>query len=182
MGVAAQAAGQGLTLVKDTAALLPLDPVRHRRIVLVADPGWSFISGAPARSFAPIEQELVARGFEVRAFDTDAPPTREDTDLLVYLVGQEATPSIGQIHLDFAKLHGGSRKAMMQFNREIPTLLVSFGQPFYLYDAPNMQTYVNAYCSLEINQRELVGRLVGDVPFTGRSPVDAFCGQEQLRW
>jgi len=182
MDVAARAAGQGLTLVKDTAALLPLDPGRHRRVVLVADPGWSFISGAPARSFAPIEQELVARGFEVRAFDTDAPPTREDTDLLVYLVGQEATPSIGQIHLDFAKLHGGSRKAMMQFNREIPTLLVSFGQPFYLYDAPNIQTYVNAYCSLEINQRELVGRLVGDVPFTGRSPVDAFCGQEQLRW
>lgn len=181
-GVATRAAGEGLTLVKDTAALLPLDLGRHRRVVILADPGWSFVSGAPPRSFEPLEQELRARGFEVRAFDADAPPTRDDTDLLLYAVGQEATPSLGQIHLDFSKLHGGSRKAMMQFNREIPTLLVSFGQPYYLYDAPNMETYVNAYCSLAINQRELVKRLVGEAPFTGRSPVDPFCGQEQLRW
>lgn len=180
--VATQAAGQGLTLVKDTAALLPLDPVRHRRVTVIADPGWSFISGAPPRSFQPFEEEMAARGFQIRSFNADALPTRDDTDLLVYLVGQEATPSLGQIHLDFTKLHGGSRKAMIQFNREIPTLLVSFGQPFYLYDAPNMQTYVNAYSPLAVNQRELVARLVGDVPFTGNSPVDAFCGLEQLRW
>ena len=97
-------------------------------------------------------------------------------------IGQEATPSLSNIFLDFTRLHGSPRKAMAQFNREIPTLLVSFGQPYYLYDAPNHATYVNAYCSLAATQRMLVQRLTGEAPFTGVSPVDPFCGMEQLEW
>jgi beta-N-acetylhexosaminidase len=182
LATARRAAGEGLTLVKDTQALLPLDPVRHRRVTMIAEQGWSFFSGAPERSFAPFVEEMERRGFELRLYDRDHFPTPADTDLLVYLIGQEATPSLGHIFLDMAKLHGGSRKAMAQFNREVPTLLVSFGQPYYLYDAPNFSTYINAYCSLADNQRELVRRLVGEAGFTGRSPVDALCGQEQLRW
>jgi beta-N-acetylhexosaminidase len=55
-------------------------------------------------------------------------------------------------------------------------------QPYYLYDAPNLGTYINAYCSLPDVQIELVERLMGTAPFTGVSPVDAFCGCEQLQW
>jgi beta-N-acetylhexosaminidase len=182
LATAARAAGQGLTLVKDTQALLPLDPIRHRRVTVIGEEGWSFFSGAPERSFTPFHEEMRQRGFELRPYDRDHFPTPADTDLLVYLVGQEATPSLSHIYLDMARLHGGPRKAMAQFNHEVPTLLVSFGQPYYLYDAPNFSTYINAYCSLADNQRELVRRLVGEAGFTGRSPVDAFCGKEQLRW
>ncbi len=182
LATATRAAGQGLTLIKDTQALLPLDPVRHRRVTVIAEQGWSFFSGAPERSFDPFTEEMHKRGFELRAYDPEHFPTTADTDLILYLIGQEATPSLGHIYLDLAKLHGGPRKAMAQFNREIPTALISFGQPYYLYDAPNFSTYINAYCSLADNQRELVRRLTGEVEFTGRSPVDAFCGQEQLRW
>jgi beta-N-acetylhexosaminidase len=71
---------------------------------------------------------------------------------------------------------------MQHQNCEVPTLLVSFGQPYYLYDAPNYATYINAYSGQDINQYALVERLVGEAPFTGVSPVDAFCGEEQLRW
>lgn len=182
LAFATKAAGDSLTLVKDTQALLPIAPARNRRVVVAADPGWSFFFGAPDRSFAPFVDELTARGFEVRDFDQDVAPTPQDCDLLIYLIGQEATPSLGEIHVDFAKLHGGPRKAMKHFNKEVPTLLVSFGQPFFLYDAPNFSTYINAYAGLPENQRELVRRLVGEAPFTGNSPVDAFCGLEQLRW
>jgi len=182
LGVAERAAAQGLTLVKDEQALLPLDPARHRRVTLLCDEGWSFVSGAAPRSFEPFFEEMRQRGFELRTYDPEHFPTRADTDLIVYLVGQEATPSLGTIFLNFTQLHGSPRKAMAQFNRELPTLLVSFGQPYYLYDAPNYGTYVNAYCSLPANQRQLVQRLVGEAPFTGVSPVDPFCGMEQLRW
>jgi beta-N-acetylhexosaminidase len=182
LAVAERAAGQGLTLVKDRQNLLPLNSERHRRVTILADKGWSFVSGAPPRSFEPFFEAMRARGFVLRHYDPEHFPTRGDTDLVIYLIGQEATPSLGNISLDFVKLHGGSRKAMAQFNREVPTLLLSFGQPYYLHDAPNYATYVNAYCSLAASQRELVRRLVGEVPFTGRSPVDPFCGMEQLRW
>ena len=80
------------------------------------------------------------------------------------------------------KLHGSNRKAMSQFAQEIPTALLSFGQPYYLYDAPHMKTCVNAYSAIEPVLRETVRRLTGEAPFTGVSPVDPFCGQEQLRW
>ena len=179
---ARQAAGKSITLVKDTQALLPLDTQRHRRIVVIADEGWNFVSGAAPRSFDPLLDALKANGHEVRSFDSENLPTSDDCDLLLYLVGQEATPAISHIYLDFTKLHGGSRLAMVQFNCEIPTLLVSFGQPYYLYDAPNMSTCVNAYSALPGVQEELALRLFGQRPFTGDSPVDPFCGLEQLRW
>lgn len=180
--VARRAGGRSLTLVKDTQDLLPLHSTYHRRITVISDSGWTFFAGAVERSFEPFFNAMRERGFDLRCFDPDAPPTGEDTDLLIYLVGQEATPSIGHIHLDFAKMHGGMRRAMMQFNREIPTLLLSFGQPYYLRDAANFATYINAYSSIGTVQHELVERLVGSTPFEGVSPVDAFCGEEQLRW
>lgn len=179
---ARSAAGRSITLVKDVQNLLPLDPVRHRRIVVIAEEGWSFFVGALPRSFEPTLAALRAAGFDVRIYEPGVHPTRDDTDLVLYLIGQEATPVAYHIYLDFAKLHGGSRRAMTQYWHEIPTLVVSFGQPYYLYDAPACQTMINAYNGLEDSQIELVDRLLGHLPFTGVSPVDAFCGMEQLQW
>lgn len=179
---AARACATSITLIKDRDALLPITPDRHKRVVIIADEGSSFFSGAPDRDFTPLRAELESRGFTVRDFDPEAMPTPDDTDLILYLIGQEATPSLGHIFLDFARLHASPRNGMIQFNREIPTLLVSFGQPYYLYDAPNFATYINAYASLPDVQMALVERLTGDVSFTGVSPVDAFCGREQLAW
>jgi beta-N-acetylhexosaminidase len=179
---AAGACATGITLVKDRDALLPIAPDRHERVVIIADEGASFFSGAPDRDFTPLRAALESRGFTVRDFDPEAMPTPGDADLILYLIGQEATPSLSHIFLDFAKLHASARNGMIQFNREIPTLLVSFGQPYYLYDAPNFATYINAYASLPDVQTALVERLTGDAPFTGVSPVDAFCGREQLIW
>jgi len=182
LAVAREALGQGVTLVKDVTGLLPLDPRKHRRVVVIAEEGWNFFSGSLDRGFEPALESLRAHGFEIRLFDRDRLPAREDTDLVLYLVGQEATPTASRIFLDLAKLHHGPRKAMTQFFREMPTVLVSFGQPYYLFDAPACTTAINAYSSLADTQREVVRRLVGEAPFTGNSPVDPFCGREQLKW
>lgn len=182
LDTARTAAGQGITLIKDTQQLLPIDPIRHKRVTVIADAGWNFFVGAQPRDLNPFKDALRAAGFVVREFDTDNRPTRDDCDLVIYLAGQEATPSLGAIFLDWAKLHGGSRKAMHRFGHEIPTLMISLGQPYYLFDAPDVATYINAYSGLEEVQRALVPRLLGQVPFTGVSPVDAFCGLEQAKW
>ncbi|NWK98761.1 glycoside hydrolase [Sphingobium lactosutens] len=179
---AARAAAASITLVKDRDTLIPIVPDKHKRVLIISDEGSSFFSGAPDRDFTPLIAGLESRGFAVRSFDPEAMPTPDDTDLILYLIGQEATPSLSHIFLDFAKLHASPRNGMIQFNREITTLLVSFGQPYYLYDAPNFATYINAYASLPDVQTALVERLTGDAPFTGNSPVDAFCGKEQLSW
>lgn len=180
--VAQAACGQSVTMVKDAQGLLPLNPATHRSVVYFAEEGYSFWDGALARSYEPFLAAMRERGFDMRPYDTDLPPTREDTDLVLYLVGQEATPSASRIYLDFVKLHGGMRKAMNQYPREIPTALLSFGQPYYLYDAPQMATCINAYSAIAPVQEEVARRIAGNVPFTGKSPVDPFCGQDQLRY
>lgn len=182
LATAREALGRSVTLVKDVAGLLPLDPARHRRVVVIAEEGWNFFAGSLERSFEPALAALRARGFETRLYDRDQLPTRADTDLVLYLIGQEATPTASRIFLDLAKLHDGPRKAMTQYFRELPTILISFGQPYYLFDAPTCTTAINAYSSLADCQEEVVRRLVGEAPFTGNSPVDPFCGQEQLKW
>ena len=55
---ALQAAGQSITLVKDTQSLLPLAPATHRRVVIVAEEGFSFWDGALSRGYGPVLDEL----------------------------------------------------------------------------------------------------------------------------
>jgi beta-N-acetylhexosaminidase len=66
---------------------------------------------------------------------------------------------------------------MRRFWHELPCALVSFGQPYYLYDAPRMPCVVNAYTAASPVQHAVVRKLLGEEAFTGTSPVDAFCGQ-----
>lgn len=179
---AREAVGRSITLTKDVDGLLPVKAETHRRVVVIAEEGWSFFVGAIQRSYEPFLAELRARGFDVRLYDPGQHPTRDDTDLVLYLVGQEATPAAYHIYLDLPKLHGGRRKAMTQYWRELQSVLISFGQPFYLFDAPNCRTAINAYSALPDAQVEVARRLVGEAPFTGTSPVDPFCGLEQARW
>nr|AGU10876.1 Glycosyl hydrolase family 3 N terminal domain [uncultured organism] len=179
---AREALGRGITLTKDVDGLFPLNAQTHRRVVVIAEEGWSFFVGALERSYEPFLAALRARGFDVRMYDPGQHPTREDTDLVLYLVGQEATPVAYHIYLDLPKLHGGHRRGMTQYWRELPTVLVSFGQPYYLFDAPACRAAINAYNALGDAQVEVVRRMTGEAPFTGVSPVDPFCGQEQAQW
>jgi beta-N-acetylhexosaminidase len=80
------------------------------------------------------------------------------------------------IYLDWVALLGSGEVALDRSWYEIPTLLISFGQPYYLYDAPRMPCVINAYSAVEPVQRAVVRKLLGEEAFTGVSPVDAFCG------
>ena len=180
LAVGAAAAAASLTLVKDRQALVPLTPDRHRRIVLLVNQDERvFLDGAPPRSFDVLTQALSAQGFDCRAYDPDNQPAAADTDLLLYVVGRESTPVVGQSHVDWAALHGGMRKAMQRF-RDIPALMVSFGHPYLLYEAPFIGTYINVYTATAPVQRALVAALTGVAAFNGRSPVDALCGHPEI--
>ncbi|WP_404477430.1 glycoside hydrolase family 3 protein [Novosphingobium sp. BL-52-GroH] len=180
LALAEQAAARSLTLVKDVPDLLPLEPARHRRIVLAANAHEEvFLDGAPKRSFAPLVTALEDAGFTVRAYDPEHPPTPDDTDLLLYAVGRESTPVIAANRIDWPSLHGSAKRAMQRYV-DIPTLMISFGHPYLLYDAPWVPTYVNAYTGIPSVQRALVAALLGKADFQGVSPVDPLCGRPEL--
>ena len=72
--------------------------------------------------------------------------------------------------------------AMQRYWTEVPTLMVSFGYPYYLYDAPRAPTYINAYSTTETMQRAVVEALLGNRAWNTHSPVDPFAGDEQARY
>ncbi len=174
--LAETAARASVTLVKDVRNTLPISLAKHRRIVLVTDSQRAtFVShhGASPDLFGSL---LAARGFEVRAYSAEAPPTPSDCDLVLYLLAQESVLSVGTIFLNWRQLHGGPIAAMHRLWTHTPCILISLGHPYYLYDAPRMPCVSNAYCSIEAVQTAVVARLLGEAPFAGTSPVDAHCG------
>ena len=136
---------------------------------------WRPIDGMKLLSAAAVEAHL-------RAFDAAHPPTPADTDLVLYLLAQESLLCRAHIYLDWARLHGDWRTAMKRFWPQLPCVLVSYGHPYYLYDAPRMPCVVNAYTATPEVQAAVRACLLGEAPFRGVSPVDAFCGLEDARY
>ena len=162
------------TLVKDVPGLLPLSPTRHRRVLVVSTGVVMPFVAHPLPFDLP--DMLRAEGFEVTLFEPGMTPDPADWDLMLYLFGEETLLTRGRIFLDWARLTGHFRAAMARHWHDIPTLMVSFGYPYYLYDAPRAPTYVNAYTTMVPMQRAVVDCLMGRAEWNRNSPVDAFCG------
>jgi beta-N-acetylhexosaminidase len=180
MALSRHLASESITLVKDVQAVLPLRPDRHRRITVIAqsaDPELTPFSALRLR----VPELLRERGFEVRDYDPNDLPSRANTDLLLYLVAHESLMTSGAIHFDWRRLQGPMWLAMRRYWHEMPNLLVSMGHPYYLNEAPRMPCVINAYSAIEPVQQALVRKLLGEEPFVGTHPVDAFCGHEDAR-
>ena len=181
LAVEKRVASAAITLVKDVRQTLPLTVAKYRRIVVLTDSERGGFAGQPAMELI-VQRLLGERGFEVRAFDPQMPPTLADTDLVLYLLAQESLLVRSHIFLDWARVHGSWQGGMRRYWHPLPCVLVSFGHPYYLYDAPRLPCVVNAYTAIEPVQQALVRKLLGDEPFTGAQPVDAFCGLPDARF
>jgi beta-N-acetylhexosaminidase len=166
-----------ITCVKDTQAILPLNPQRYRQIWMFKEENVHPL-GADADFRIGIDEALRAEGFDVHVFD----PTKHkiencrNADLIIYAIAQESLLTKSRLFLDWAKLHGGALAGMRRLWWDTPTMLISFGHPYYLYDAPRMPCVINAYTATPQVQSALIEKLMGRSAFTGKSPVDAFCG------
>ena len=88
----------------------------------------------------------------------------------------------GRIFFDWLKLGGGLGPAMARHWHQVPTAMISFGYPYYLYDAPRMPTVINAFATMTTMQAAVVECLMGRTKFGTQSPVDAFCGLGDARF
>lgn len=169
-------AERSITLVKDTQQLLPLTPERHRKVLMihgmkrdVADFGLPLI----------IPSLLEDEGFEVTEYREDTFVDPDIFDLVLYLAAKQSGFCRGSYRIDWEDLQRGQARAMNRYWHIIPTLFISMGNPYHLYEVPRCKTYINAYSPIEPVQRVLVDALLGKKPFSGRSPVDPFCGLEE---
>ena len=180
--IAKKAVEQSITLVKDTRHTLPINPAKHKRITLVNRGSPSFIPGVPRKPITAIVKELEKRGLTIRDYDPKDPPTKENTDLLIYVLAVESSLTLSRIYIDWAAEHPQFPETMTRYWHDVPTVMISFGHPYFLFDAPRVPTYINAYSTVESAQEAVVQRLFGEAPFTGVSPVDAFAGAPDAKY
>lgn len=180
---AAECANEGVTLVKDTAGLLPINPAAHRRILL--EMMGDFPSNEQVREL--FCRLLTEAGFEVTvyekeqlglygvAFDT-VEEFRRKYDLVLYIGNIETASNKTVARLNWHTLFGLGNN-MPWFVHEVPTVFVSVGNPYHLLDVPMVPTYINGYCNSGYVIRAVVDKMLGRSEFKGKSPVDAFCGR-----
>ncbi|TAY34816.1 glycoside hydrolase family 3 protein [Rhizobium leguminosarum] len=173
--------GRSPTLVKDVNGIFPLDPAKAKRVLLVDGGIIHPLMPQPLKFLLPAL--LRKEGFEVTIDRPDIVPTPDDFDLVLYALGDESLLVRGRIFVDWHRMGGGGLfKAMYRPWTNIPSVMISFGHPYHLYDAPRVPAYINAYSTMDSVQEAVVDCMLGRKPFLGTNPVDPFCGLEDARY
>lgn len=181
---AKECADEGVTLVKDTQNLLPINPKKHKRVLL------ELMGDFPSnkRVCVSFVQGLEARGFEVTVYEPEGFEVMEDSvesfksryDLIFYVGNLETASNKTVSRLNWHTMFGlGNNMPWMV--HEMPALFVSVGNPYHLLDAPMIKTFVNGYCNSEYVIQSVIEKLCGDSEFKGKSPIDPFCGKLDLK-
>ena len=176
-------ADRSITLVKDTQNMLPLNLENHKRMLLQLL--GSFDSNE--RVLKKVTEELEKRDFEITVYEPETDffdlgtvaSFSNDYDAVLYIanVQNASNQTVARIH--WHTLFGLGNN-MPWFTKEVPTALISFGNPYHLYDLPMVETVVNAYCNYDHFIEMAIKKLTGESSFKGVSPVNAFCENSLL--
>jgi len=182
---AKECADMGVTLVKDTQGLLPLSPIKHKRILLemMGDfPG----SERVCQSFM---DRLALEGFNVTKYVPEGFEVLNDTvtdfcskyDLILYVGNVETVSNKTVSRINWHTMFGLGNNMPWMVN-DIPTLFVSVGNPYHLLDVPMIKTFINGYSNSEYVINAILEKIMGRSQFKGKSPIDPFCGRDDLNY
>ena len=110
-----------------------------------------------------------------------AAPVSEITqnyDLIIYLVSLATKSNQTVVRIEWAEPMGADVPVYMH---SVPTIAISLENPYHLLDMPRVKTYINTYGGTDEILNALINKLTGKSQFTGKSPVDAFCGKWDTR-
>lgn len=173
-------ADQGITLVKHTQNILPITPNKTKRILLEMMGDYS----SNERVYNQFNEKLTQEGFEVIKYmpeDFSKPIDsvemfKEKYDLVLYIGNIETSSNKTVSRLNWFTFFGMGNN-IPWFVKEVPTIFVSVGNPYHLFDAPMIPCYINGYCNSTYVIDATMEKLLGRSPFLGQSPIDAFCGR-----
>lgn len=168
---------QGITLVKSLEKVFPLTPEKYPEITLIPhgkDKGFGDETGLTDM----VEAKLVAEGFRVLRFEKNitAPSKTEGLEkkkLFLHIARYGADSNNTANRIFWMNPHAQDAP---RFVNEQTEVFVSFGYPFHLQDVPRIKTYINCYTFSPATVELVIDKMMGRSPFTGVSPVDAFCG------
>ncbi len=176
-----EAAEKAVTLVKNNQPdVFPVTPERYPQIRLIVLGKDDILDGSVGRTALDCLQR---HGFDAELYQ----PWQDDLHgtaglsgkrLTLYLANYEQASNQTTVRIDWCKKHAldGPR-----FLNEEPCVFVSLANPYLLQDVPRVKTYINAYTATRTVIETVIGKLMTGGPFTGVSPVDAFCGLPDTR-
>lgn len=176
-------ADRSITLVKDTQNMLPLSVEKHKRVLLQLL--GSFDSNE--RVLEKVKAELEKRDFEITVYEPETnffdlgtvTSFSNDYDAVLYVANIQNASNQTVTRVHWHTLFGLGNN-LPWFTKEVPTMLLSFGNPYHLYDLPMVDTVINAYCNYDHFIEMAIKKVTGESSFKGVSPVNPFCENNVL--
>lgn len=186
VALAKECADKAVTLVKDEEKNLPITPETHKKIMVYVMGDREDFYGNQKVGVMFIEA-MEKEGFEIDTFDYSVHfPNPNDTtkefvekyDAAIYVLSEGTSSNQTTVRLTWNLPLANDAP---WFVNDIPTIAISFANPYHLRDMPEIKTFINAYTTNRFNVEAVVDKLVGRSAFTGKNPVDTTCGYYELR-
>lgn len=200
MKIAAYAADESITLVKDTQKLLPVSVEEKRRVALY------FIQSAPISCIDGTDkakqifvEELERVGFLVAVHkdyyecELEQPSAanrykvthpgkmeefKKNYDLVLLVTNMRGYAQESNVRIKWSVSHSAE---LPWYIHEVPTVGVSLSYTNHLYDLPALKTYINAYSDTREYIRAVVEKLTGQSEFKGRYDDNVWCDRWDTR-
>lgn len=172
LAVADQIAERSLTLARDEKKLLPIQPTAKILNLTFTDEEDRGIT----RTFV---EELQKRNSAIESATLDAKASEAEIsrvlnkldsskyDAVIYSVAVRARSGKGSVALPSI----GKRLASELVKRQVPLLVISFGNPYLLAAIPEVPAYLLAYSPFPVSQRAAAKAVLGEIEINGRLPV-----------
>lgn len=194
--VAAWAADQSVTLVKDTQHLLPVDVTKRPRAKLyyLESAPVSYLDGTDPVKQIVIE-ELERAGFavtphtdyyEMEAEQADArnrlrimeaepvEEFRKKYDIVFLFIHMKGYAQENNVRIKWSASHSNE---VPWFVQEVPTVGISLNYTNHLIDLPMIKTFINAYAPVREYIRAAVEKITGQSAFQGKANNTVWCGR-----
>src|SRR5271155_960728 len=164
-------ADRGVTLLRDTPRLLPLDSTRPMRALLVAIS--SDADPVPGESIEP----------EIRPRVDSLKVLRADTQYVTVGALKLPPPDTYDVAIAALFVRVADRKGdvglpddQLAFMNQLlaagkPTVVAAFGSPYLIERFPNAKTWVAEFSTNDVSQRAAVRAIFGEVAISGTMPV-----------
>lgn len=176
-------ADRAVTLVKNLDNVLPISPGKHKRVLLYPITVGPGALSQPVDVGGIMKEALEKEGFEVdifkpmgkglEGFTVSASSVIDNYDLLLYACNLTTKSNQTTVRIEWEQPMGANCPIYIT---SLPTIFVSFANPFHLQDVPRIRTFINAYSFKDVTIKAVIDKLLGRSEFKGKDPVDSFCG------
>lgn len=201
---AKEVADKAITLVRDKQNLLPISPKKTPRVYLNVIQKSLDPNDAMVKQWKTLfEKEGFAvtvrdRRVSIDPMDFGDPNLSPEKQYMMYEMyrGVEEMKKNYDLYVYICNMQNASNNTTLRLNwnvcfglgddapwfaKEIPVLMVSVGYPYHLFDAPMIDTYINAYANASDFCEAVMDKIMGRSEFKGVSPIDPYCGKDYLK-